>query len=280
MNTLIADSGASKTDWVLLGEGQSQFIQTEGLNPHLVPESEFLHILNTELKPNLLGKAVNQIHFFGSGCGSSQKKTEVERYLKEVYEFAEVKIGTDLDAAGMALFGKEEGIACILGTGSSAGVFRNGEVINQMPSIGYPDGDEGGGSDIGKHILTLYQTDQLHSDLKTFLDSKIEIDTDVLRQMLNKPKEGKLLASRVCKIMGEKSQHDQMHEIIHKRFDAFLKKVCSAFSNETKSRELGFVGSVASVYELELRACAKQLGLDIKSIVRSPIEQMALHFNP
>ena len=127
MNILIADSGASKTDWVLVGEEQPQFIQTEGLNPNLVSATEFMNVLIKELKPNLSGKAVGRIYFYGSGCGSSQKKTEVERYIKEVFEFAEVKVGTDLDAAGLALFGKKEGIVCILGTGSSAGFFKDGE---------------------------------------------------------------------------------------------------------------------------------------------------------
>lgn len=278
MNILIADSGASKTDWVLLGEGESQFIQTEGLNPHLVTASEFMDVLIKELKPNLLGKAVERIYFYGSGCGSPQKKTEVERYLKEVFELAKVNVGTDLDAAGLALFGMKEGIVCILGTGSSASLFKDGKVVKQMPSVGYPDGDEGGGSDIGKRILKLYLSGNLHNDLKTFLDKKIKMDTEKLHLMFEKTKEGKLFASKVCKVMGSKSHYPQMQEIISERFEAFLEKVISAFPEENKGHELGFVGSVASAYEAELRACAKQLGLEVKAIVRSPIEHIALHF--
>lgn len=278
MNTLIADSGASKTDWVLLGEGQSQFIQTEGLNPHLVTASEFMNVLSKELKPNLLGKALGRIYFYGSGCGSHQKKTEVERYLKEVFEFAEVNIGTDLDAAGLALFGKKEGIVCILGTGSSAGFFKDGKVVRQMPSVGYPDGDEGGGSDIGKRILKLYLSGNLHKDLRSFLDKKIETDTEKLHLMFEKTKEGKLFASRVCKVMGIKSHYPQIQQILYNGFESFLKKVSSTFPDEIKNCELGFVGSVASVYEAELRACARQMEFEVGSVVRSPIEHIALQY--
>lgn len=279
MNILIADSGASKTDWVLMGEGQPQFIQTEGLNPYLVTASEFMNVLSKELKPNLLGKAVSRIYFYGSGCGSPQKKMEVEHYLKEVFEFAEVLVGTDLDAAGLALFGKKEGIVCILGTGSSAGFFKDGKVVKQMPSVGYPDGDEGGGSDIGKRILKLYLSGSLHKDLKTFLDKKIETDTEKLHLMFENTKEGKLFASKVCKVMSAKSHYPQMQQILYNGFESFLKKVKATFSEKIKNRELGFVGSVASVYEAELRACARQMEFEISSVVRSPIEHIALQFN-
>lgn len=279
MNILIADSGASKTDWVLLGEGQPQFIQTEGLNPYLVTASEFMNVLSRELKPNLFGKAVGRIYFYGSGCGSSQKKTEVESYLTEIFEFAEVKVGTDLDAAGLALFGMKEGIVCILGTGSSAGFFKDGKVVRQMPSTGYPDGDEGGGSDIGKRILKLYLSGDLHKDLKSFLDNKIDMDIDKLHLMFEKTKEGKLFASQVCKVLGAKSHYPQMQQILYNGFESFLKKVSTAFPDEIKNYELGFVGSVASVYEAELRAAAKQMNLEVKSIVRSPIEHIALQFS-
>lgn len=278
MNTLIADSGASKTDWVLLGDGQPQFIQTEGLNPHLVSTAEFMHVLTKELKPNLSGKAVGRINFYGSGCGSPQKKTEVESYLKEVFEFAEVNVGTDLDAAGLALFGKKEGIVCILGTGSSAGFFKDGKVVRQMPSVGYPDGDEGGGSDIGKRILKLYLSGNLHKDLRSFLDKKIETDTEKLHLMFEKTKEGKLFASSVCKVMGIKSHYPQIQQILYNGFESFLKKVSFTFPDEIKNCELGFVGSVASVYEAELRACARQMEFEVSSVVRSPIEHIALQF--
>lgn len=278
MNTLIADSGASKTDWVLLGEGEPQFIQTEGLNPHLVTAAEFMNVLSKELKPNILGKAVDKIHFYGSGCGSPQKQKEVESYLKEIFEFATVKVGTDLEAAGMALFGEKEGIVCILGTGSSSAVYEKREIIKQMPSVGYPEGDQGSGSDIGKRILQLYKEQKLHTDLRKHLENKIDMDSEKLTLMFKKTKEAKLFASQICKVMGTKSYYPQIQKILYEGFESFLKKVSMAFPDEVKSRELGFVGSIASVYEAELRACAKQMNLEVKSVVRSPIEHIALQF--
>jgi N-acetylglucosamine kinase-like BadF-type ATPase len=278
MNILIADSGASKTDWVLLGEGTPQFIQTEGLNPHLVTAAEFMNVLSKELKPNLSGKAISRIYFFGSGCGSPQKKKEVESYLKEIFEFAAVMVATDLDAAGMALFGEKDGIVCILGTGSSAGIFGNREIVKQMPSVGYPEGDEGSGSDIGKRILQLYKDQNLHTDLRKHLENKIEMDSDKLSLTFKKTKEAKLFASQVCKVMGTKSHYPQIQKILYEGFEAFINKVKTTFPEEIKTNEFGFVGSVASVYEAELRAVARQMDVELKTVIRSPIEHIALQF--
>ncbi|MAO66263.1 MAG: hypothetical protein CL666_14805 [Balneola sp.] len=279
MNILIADSGATKSDWVLLGEGSPQFIQTEGLNPHLVSASDFLNILTRELKPNLAGNAIGEIRFFGSGCGSPQKKKEVSAFLQEVFEFAEITVQTDLDAAGLALFGDRAGMVCILGTGSSAGFYEHGEIAAQMPSVGYPHGDEGSGTDIGKRIMMAYLQDELPKKLVEFLESELPVSMDDIFERIQTSKEAKIFLSEVCKAMSSKSRHSKMQQIIYDGFSDFLDKVVETFPEKSSTLELGFVGSVASVYEGELRACAKQKGLEIASVVRSPIEHIALHFS-
>ncbi|MDR9419698.1 hypothetical protein [Gracilimonas sp.] len=279
MNTLIADSGATKTDWVLLGDDSPQFIQTEGLNPHLVKATDFLNILTRELKPNLLGKAIGEIRFFGSGCGSPQKKKEVETYLQEVFEFAKITVQTDLDAAGIALFGENKGIVCILGTGSSAGVFEDEAITKQMPSLGYPQGDEGSGTDIGKRILMAYLGGELDKELGDFLESEASLEIHEIFRNVQIPKEAKSYLSDIGKALSSKSQHPQMQQIIHDGFSDFLDKVSETFPAKTSSYNVCFVGTVASVYESKLRACAKQKGVEVASVVRNPIEHLALHFS-
>ncbi len=278
MNILVGDSGASKTDWVLINNGERQFIQTEGLNPHLVSSSQFMNVLANELKPNLQGKAVSKICFYGSGCGSPRKKQEVVSYLKEIFEFAEVSVKTDLDGAGIALFEDREGIVCVLGTGSSAGFFSNGKIVEQMPSFGYPYGDEGSGSHIGKKILIAYLKGELNKDLKVHLEEHVDMGLDQLFLKVQTPKSAKLFVAQICKVMGKKSHHPEMQTIIYDGFCEFLEKVKEYFPEKSQSMPLGFVGSIASVYEGELRACAKQMDMEISSVIRSPIEHIAFHY--
>lgn len=278
MNILVADSGTSKTNWVLLSEGKRQFVQTEGLNPHLVNTTEFMEVLTKELKPNLLGKAVARVHFFGAGCGDVNKREEVQRYLAEAFEFAEVNVRTDLDGSGLALFGQREGLVCILGSGSSAGFFKDGKIVNQMPSIPYPKGDEGSGSYIGKKLLESYLEETMDKRLREYFEQVKDLDLENLLYVLQQPKQAKLFVSDVCKVFSKKSGHNQIQQIIYDGFCLYIEKVKDYFSEEIKDHQVGFVGSVASVFEGELRACAKQEDIDIFTVIRNPIEHLALHF--
>lgn len=278
MNILVADSGASKTDWVLLSEGERQFIQTEGLNPHLLNTAEFMEVLNKELKPNLMGRGIGRVYFFGAGCGAPDKREEVGRYLTEAFEFAEIDVRTDLDGSGLALFGQREGLVCILGSGSSAGFFKDGKIVNQMPSFGYPKGDEGSGSYIGKKLMEAYLEEKMKPRLRDYFEKEKDLDLENLFYVLQQPKEAKLFVADVCKVFSKKSVDPQIQQIIYDGFCLFLEKVKEYFAEEIKDHQVGFVGSVASVFEGELRACAKQEDIEIFSVIRSPIEHLALHF--
>lgn len=279
MNILVGDSGASKTDWVLINNGERQFIQTDGLNPHLMSPTQFMHVLAKELKPNLKGQAISKICFYGAGCGSLRKKQDVVGYLKEIFEFAEVTVKTDLDGAGIALFEEGEGVVCVLGTGSNAGFFSGGKIVEQMPSFGYPHGDEGSGSHIGKKLLIMYLQNELHKDLRVHLEENLNMNLDELFMKLQTPESSKLFVSKVGEVLSKKSYYPEMQKIIYDGFAEFLQKVKDYFPEKSQNMPLGFVGSIASMYEGELRACAKQMDLEISSVIRSPIEHIAYHFS-
>ncbi|MDR9415501.1 MAG: hypothetical protein RI564_04395 [Gracilimonas sp.] len=278
MNILIADSGTSKTDWVLLGEESPQFIRTEGLNPQLISATDFLTILTHELKPNLLGNAIHKVFFYSSGCDHSQKQDEVAAYFREVFEFAKISVSTDLEAGGVALFGEGEGFVGVLGSGSHAGIFKKGQMIEKIPVLEYPRGNEGSGSDIGKRIMMEYLNGNMPKELKEFLESNIQVSLEEIFLKIQTPKEAKLFLSEVCKVMTSKSNHAFMQHIIYEGFNNFLVRITEAFPEKVSVLEIGFVGTVASVFEAELRACAKQKGMEVFSIVRSPIEHIALHY--
>lgn len=279
MNILVGDSGATKTDWVLLGGEDPQFIQTEGLNPHLLTAEQFLDILTKELKPNLMGKPISRIYFFGSGCGADEKKQEVGNYLSEIFQGASINIQTDIEGAGLALYGFNEGMVCVLGSGSSAGFYKEGRLVKQMPSMTYPHGDKGSGSYIGQKLLEAYFNDSMDKKLREFFEEKEAIDYNDLYYKLQQPREAKLYVGHVSKLFSKKSSHRQVQKIIHDGFSEFLDDVIEFFPEEIQKHELGFVGSVASIYEGELRACAKQKGVEIFSVIRSPIEHIALQFS-
>ena len=68
---LIADSGSTKTDWVLTDKGQVVGSwKTQGINPCHQQPAEIRQVLCTELFPLSDGKSLSdiQLSFYGSGC--------------------------------------------------------------------------------------------------------------------------------------------------------------------------------------------------------------------
>ncbi|MTI87721.1 MAG: hypothetical protein FH748_07115 [Balneolaceae bacterium] len=277
MNILIADSGATKTDWVLTGT-QHQFIQSRGLNPHMVSAKEFVEVLSREVKPNLNGQGVSSIYFYGSGCGDELKKQEVRLYLQKMFEFAEIHIGTDLDGAGKAIYSDQPGLVGILGTGSSAGFYDGNNIVRQMPSEEYPFGDEGSGSDIGKRVLLAQLQGELPADLKAFLDGKMNTDIEEQFYVFQQPSETKKFVSKIGKLMGDYADHPFMQQTIRDGFEAYIKKITDFFYG-MELRSIGMVGTVASVYEDEMREVFQEYGVSVESIIQSPINKLAERFN-
>ena len=71
---LIADSGATKTDWLISDANKSEILKTEGINPFHQDEDYIRRIIETDLLPQIekndsIDKAkISEIYFYGAGC--------------------------------------------------------------------------------------------------------------------------------------------------------------------------------------------------------------------
>ena len=80
---LVADSGSSKTDWLvnLNGQGVKQF-STAGLNPYFLTEKEIVKVLNEQAQDMLyFSSEITEIYFFGAGCSSPDRHEIVSNAL-------------------------------------------------------------------------------------------------------------------------------------------------------------------------------------------------------
>ena len=64
-----------------------------------------------------------------------------------------IEINSDLLAAARALCGRDEGIACILGTGSNSCYYNGSEIVDNIPPLGFILGDEGSGATLGRLLV-------------------------------------------------------------------------------------------------------------------------------
>jgi len=170
MRILIADSGATKTDWAYIQNGKPVFIKTSGLHPAYLDSDQVLN----ELKKTFARTKPDLIIFYGAGCYSPETEQPVRLILANLFGAVMIEVYDDLTAVAHAYLGKEEGIAGIIGTGSASGYFSNGKKLKQIASLGYLLGDEGSAADIGKRILRMALRDEFSKETFNYLDSRIE----------------------------------------------------------------------------------------------------------
>lgn len=153
----IADSGSTKTDWVILNNDLTEDFRTNtiGFNPYHIdaPAIEAEMMKNEELK--VISDKITQVYFYGAGCSADFLKETVKNGFRNFFKHAELKVDHDLLAACYAVYRGTPAIVCILGTGSNACYFDGKEVKEATPSLAYILGDEGSGNHMGKSCYTL-----------------------------------------------------------------------------------------------------------------------------
>ncbi len=267
---LIADSGSTKTHWKVINVDKSiETIYTRGLNPYFTDEGIFHTVLNSELV--LCKNEVQEVHFYGSGCGTKEKILLVKKYLKSCFTSAEINVYSDLLGAARALLGRDKGIACILGTGSVSCIYDGKEIKSTTPSLGFILGDEGGGAMLGKELLRAYFYNKLPENIKNAFIKNFKITREeVLDKVYRQPSPNAYLASfskfiRTC-------YHDPfIHDMVYNCFKDFFNNHVMVYP-EYKKLPLVFTGSVSANLKEILEEVAGEFGIKISKIMKEPMD--------
>ena len=272
---LIADSGATKSDWILMNDNEEQMrFQLVGLNPFYVDTIEIVTILSKELTPYIENKKIQQIFFYGAGCSSVFKCMTVEEALIKLFTNAEIVVESDLLAAGRALFKDQEGIACILGTGSNSCLYDGNKIVENITSLGYFFGDEGSGAHIGKVFLKDYLLGHLPQEIEAAFKKDYNYSRDnILDAIYNLPFPNRYLAS-FSEFYADHLSNKYIFDLISNSFREFFINQIEHYSKHKKV-PISFVGSVAFFFESLLRQIATEFDVKVDKILRSPINALA-----
>ncbi len=292
MLRLIADSGSTKTDWVLMftedSEHKSEVIgtfRTQGITPIHQSAEEICKILEFELhsqldtfpRSKLLHTHVLEstlmenvdIYFFGSGCTSTYIPTMIQ-VLTEVLSPHYVEVDSDLMAAARALCGKEEGIACILGTGANSCLYDGKEIVQNTPALGYILGDEGSGAALGRlFINAIFKNEKLSALRDDYLKrNKLSLQ-EIIHKVYNEPMANRFLASTSLYI-AEHREEPLVRNLIVDNFRQFF--IHNILPYRHQELPVHFVGSMAHCYRSELEEAARLEGFKIGQTLQSPME--------
>ena len=257
---------------------------TDGINPMLQTEDEIYTSVSDQLLPQigpqLWAGTLTHIFFYGAGC-TPEKKVLVANALQRIFKHAEAVVASDMLAAARGLFGKQKGIACILGTGSGS-CFYDGENIEwSVPSLGYVLGDEGSAATLGKRLVSDILKNLLGEDLKAeFLNEYNLTQADILDHVYKQPFPNRWLAN-LARFCHAHLEDDRIYRLVYNHFDAFVTRNLTQYYDylgvtgdwtSTSKMRVGFVGSVAYYYFDVLRNVMAAHNYPIAGVLQDPLE--------
>lgn len=273
MVTLIADSGSTKTDWVLInGKSVLSAISTIGFNPYFQTTDQIVAELSEHLKPAISQHlpAIKHIYYYGAGCSNEANCKILMDSIRGVFPTLKVEINHDLLAAARSLCGTEPGIACILGTGSNSCLYDGKSVLENIPSVGYLFGDDGSGANIGKTFIQAYFDGLVPEKLKAEFENASYHREEILDNVYKKGMPSKYLAS-VSKFVAAHIKDPYARKLVKGCFKNFFAKQIGRYTN-SRDYKVHSVGSVGFYYKDVLAEVANEEGYKLGNVIKSPID--------
>lgn len=264
----IADSGSTKCEWIFGDKGRILRLRTAGINA-VQQSPDAIRAVLAELAPL---DGVEELRFYGAGCGDSFPEASAVLRRELAARFgpgAAIGLGSDLLGAARALFGRGEGIACILGTGSNSCHCRGGEIVANVPPLGYVLGDEGSGAVLGRNLVNGIFKGMIPLR-EEFLRTFALTYAGLIRRVYREPAANRFLASFAPFIRAH-LDCAPVREMVVRSFGEFAARNLSGYP---AGLPVAFVGGVAAHFEEPLREAMAAAGREVVRIVCSPAEEL------
>ena len=161
--------------------------------------------------------------------------------------------------------GRGEGVACILGTGSNSCWCRGGEIVENVPPLGYVLGDEGSGATLGRNLVNgIFKG---HISLRgEFLAAHGLTYEEIIRRVYREPYANRFLASFAPFVHAHLDRPD-IRDMVERSFADFAERNLSGYPVHLP---VACVGGVAAAFGDLLRETLTRCGREVVTIVRSP----------
>lgn len=275
---LVADSGSSKTDWRITGaDDMPEAFSTQGLNPYFIHEKDMVKVIENQGEQLLKRAAeVQEVHFFGAGCSSPDKREVVSNVLSIFFEQAFINVESDLLGSAIATCKNQPGITCVLGTGSNISYFDGEQVHAGNFGLGYVLGDEGSGVSLGKRLITDFLYGLMpHAIHQLFAHTYRVTKENVIKSVYQKPAGNTYLAS-FAQFLGQIRMCAYAQQILAENFQEFIESNIQSYTDYRK-HPVHFVGSIAYHFAEELKAQCKNYNVQVGTILKKPIDELYGH---
>ena len=265
---LIVDIGGTRGRWFVLDKKNQISFKSDGFNP-FTSKIDVLSGILVSLKSSFDFDSILNIHYYGAGISSENKKSEVRKVLKRFFTKSDVEINSDLLGSCRALCNDKSGVVGILGTGSNSCYYDGNKIKSKIKSLGYLLGDEGSGYDMGKKILVGYLRNEMPATLKDKFSIKFDKKMDLLERLYDESNKEKFIDS-FSNFIHENKENGYVREFLQNHFSNYFENIILKYS----SKNIYLTGSIAYYFKNEILMVAKEKKLIIEKIEKDPINHL------
>ena len=270
---LIADSGSTKTDWLLLDKDKKISFQTGGINPLFLTEENIKKEIQKAFPADVSFSDIRALYFYAAGCSTKERCFSLQQLLQTIFTKAEISTESDLLGAARALFQHEKGLACILGTGSNSCVYDGKEIVQNVTSLGYILGDEGSGAHIGKNFLIALLNNELPQEVLSDFEKEFSLEAEeIVQQLYTADYPSRFLAS-FAPFVAKHLQITAVANIVEESFALFFKHQIDKYKYQ--NLPIAFVGSIAWNFQTQLSKELQKRNFEAPLYLSKPIEKLA-----
>lgn len=269
---LIADSGSTKTDWALVENGMVLGkYQTQGINPFHQDDATIMTIFQKELLPQIssLLSPSSMLYFYGSGL-REELKQRMKNLCEKVMPFSVIQLENDLLGAARALCGKEEGVACIFGTGANSCLYDGEKIVQNTPPLGYILGDEGSGAVLGRLFMNAIFKDPQFVEIRELYMKETGLTMPlIINKVYREPLANRFLAS-TSTFIHQHLDNMLLRQLVKDNFRMFFQR--NIVQYQRQDLPIHAVGSIAWYYHQELCEAAEEEGYQMGQILKTPMD--------
>lgn len=271
---LIADSGASKTDWGCVSRETREEIRftSQGYNPNYITGLQIVEDIQANMPVELDPSSVEEIFFYGAGVTELQYPFMKETLLKVFKNASKIFIAMDTLASCRALLQTKPGFAAILGTGANSCLYDGCNESFNVDSCGFILGDEGSGANLGKRMITDFIRHNMPDRVYGIVSEALGMNNDeLLDRIYTKPFPNRFCA-QYAKFIQDHYDFDQYFPALTTQaFREFFDRIVTHYPGY-RNYAFNAVGSVAYYHRHLLTPVVEEYGMKMGLIMKAPMD--------
>jgi len=268
---LIADSGATTTDWAAIdSSGEVIRFSGSGYNPYYISEKEIGEDIAAHFPKEVDPLDVSDVEFYCAGLRPTLLEG-MNATLQAVFPYARVDSQADTLGAARALLGRGKGFASILGTGMNTCICDGGFIVSNIMSLGYVLGDEGSGAYMGKRLVRDYLRGQMPPEALALTREAIGLEPDMILSRVYKEAFPNRWCAGFTKLIAAHLDIPYFKQLVEDSFRDLFENVITHYP-DYRSYEFNCCGSIGFVFRDILSRTSTDYGMRPGKFLKEPLD--------